>query len=64
MTRRDSWCAPPPMHSSHDIQLRLAVLCDQWSLVMQEYLEQVKKGEKKIASGALKPHELVEEAMR
>ncbi|CAL5227769.1 g10789 [Coccomyxa viridis] len=28
-----------------------------------EYLEQVKKGEKKIASGALQPHELVEEAM-
>lgn len=29
----------------------------------QEYLGQVKKGEKKVASGALKPHELVEEAM-
>ena len=31
---------------------------------MQGYLRQVAKGEKKIASGALKPHELVEEAMR
>ena len=33
-------------------------------VAVQEYLKQVKKGEKKIASGALKPHELVEEAMR
>ena len=31
---------------------------------MQGSLRQVAKGKKKIASGALKPHELVEEAMR
>ena len=29
-----------------------------------KYLEDVKSGKKKIASGALKPHELVSEAMQ
>lgn len=30
----------------------------------KEYLGEVKAGKKKIASGALKPHQLVSEAMR
>ena len=30
----------------------------------KEYLEEVRQGKKKIASGALKPHQLVQQAMR
>lgn len=53
------------MHSKGD---QIAVAClaartDRCNAAVQDYLQQVKKGEKKIASAALKPHELVQEAM-